>query len=151
MSQRNHIGLLATAKSFYKSAEKLNTGPQHLDAPLPVYCLFLHSVELALKSYLYSQGMAEDGLRKIGHDLETAWREAVRLGICELCDECQKLQECIQIIGPIYRGDKLEYFYPGQKRLPAVEYIHKSSGKIITVLDEFYCRDMTRARIHLRG
>jgi hypothetical protein len=144
MSQRNHIGLLATAKSFYKSAERLNTGPQHLDAPLPVYYLFLHAVELALKSYLYSQGVDEGGLRKIGHDLETAWKEAVRLGICELCSECEKLQECIQIIGPIYRGNKLEYFYPGQKRLPAVEYIHKSSGRIISVLDEYYCQALDR-------
>jgi hypothetical protein len=142
MSQRNHIGLLTTAKSFYKSAERLNTGPQHLDAPLPVYYLFLHAVELALKSYLYSQGVDEDGLREIGHDIETAWQEARKLGICDLCSECEKLQECIQIIGPIYRGDKLEYFYPGQNRLPAVEYIHKSSGKIITVLDDFYGQEL---------
>jgi len=142
MSQRNHIGLLDTAKSFYRSAERLNTGPQHLDAPLPVYYLFLHSVELALKSYLYSQGVGENGLRKIGHDLEVAWQKAVELGICDLCSECQALQECIHIIGPIYRGNKLEYFYPGRKRLPAVEYIHKSSGRIITTLDEFYCHGL---------
>jgi hypothetical protein len=83
MSQHNHIGLLTAAKSFHKSAEKLNTGPQHLDAPLPVNYLFLHAVELALKSYLYFRGVDEDDLRKIGRDLEAAWQQAVDLGICE--------------------------------------------------------------------
>lgn len=144
MSKHNHIGLLTTAKSFYKNAEKLNTGPQYLDAPLPVYYLFLHAVELALKSYLSFRGVDEDGLRKIGHNLEAAWLQAVDLGICKLCSECQELQESIQIIGPIYRGSQLEYFYPGRKRLPAVEYIHRSSGKIITTLDDFYCQELKR-------
>ena len=146
MSQHNHIGLLATAKSFYKSAEKLNTGAQHMDAPLPVYYLFLHSVELALKSYLYYRGVDEDGLRRIGHNLETAWQEAVDLGLCDLCSECQKLQECIQIIGPIYGGSQLEYFYPGSTRLPIIADIHECSGRILTVLDEFYDRQLKTAQ-----
>jgi hypothetical protein len=146
MSQHNHIGLLTTAKSFYKSAEKLNTGPQHLDAPLPVYYLFLHSVELALKSYLYFRGVDEDGLREIGHDLEGAWQKAKDLGICDLCSECQQLQECIRIIGPIYRGSQLEYFYPGRTRLPIIANIHECSGKILTVLDDFYGRQLKTER-----
>ena len=144
MSQHNHIGLLTSAKSFHRSGEKLNLGPQQLDAPLPVYYLFLHSVELALKSYLYFCGMNENDIRSIGHDLKAAWHQAVGLGICELCSECEELQECIKIIGPIYQGRELEYFYPGRKRLPAVERIHKSSGKIIAVLDDFYCRELNK-------
>jgi len=143
MSQHNHIGLLTTAKSFHKNAEKLNTGPQHLDAPLPVYYLFLHAVELSLKSYLYFRGVDEDGLRKVGRNLESAWQQAVDLGICELCSECQALQQCIEIIGPIYRGNELEYFYPGGRRLPVVEHICKSSDKIINVLENFYSRELT--------
>ena len=106
-----------------------------------MYYLFLHAVELSLKSYLYFLGVDEDGLQKIGHDLEAAWQEAVGLGICELCSDCKELQECIGIIGPIYQGNKLEYCYPGRKRLPAVEYIHETSGKLIAVLDEFYCQE----------
>jgi hypothetical protein len=144
MSQHNHIGLLTTAKSFYKNAERINTGPQELDAPLPVYYLFLHAVELALKSYLYFHGVDENRLREIGHDLETAWQQAKDLGVCKLCSECQELQECIQIIGPIYRGQQLEYFYPSKKRLPVIERIHRSSSNIITALDDFYCQELNR-------
>jgi len=142
MSQHNHIGLLTTAKSFHKNAQKLNTGPQHLDAPLPVYYLFLHAVELSLKSYLHFRGVDEDGLRSVGRNLETAWKQAVDLGICELCSECQELQDCIQIIGPIYQGNELEYFYPGRRRLPIVGHIYKSSDRIINVLDDFYCQEV---------
>jgi hypothetical protein len=146
MSQHNHIGLLTTAKSFYKSAEKLNTGSQHLDAPLPVYYLFLHAVELALKSYLYFRGLDEDELHQIGHDLEAAWQKSVELGICDLCSDCQELQDCIRIIGPIYNGSQLEYFYPGRQRLPVVVCIHECSGKILTVLDEFYHQELNSAQ-----
>ena len=105
MTQHNHIGLLTTAKSFHKSAEKLNTGPQQLDAPLPVSYLFLHAIEQALKSYLCFRGVNEDTLRKIGHDLEAAWLQAKDLGICKLCSDCLEIQQCIKVIGPIYRGE----------------------------------------------
>jgi hypothetical protein len=142
MSQHNHIGLLTAAKSFHKNAEKLNTGPQHLDAPLPVNYLFLHAIELALKSYLYFRGVSEDDLHKIGRNLEAAWQQAVDHGICELYSECQELQDCVRIIGPIYRGNELEYFYPGRKRLPVIDCVHKSSGRIIAVLDDFYSQDL---------
>jgi hypothetical protein len=138
MTQHNHIGLLNTAKSFHKSAEKLNTGPQQLDAPLPVSYLFLHAIEQALKSYLCFRSVDEDSLRKIGHNLEAAWLQAKDLGICELCSDCLELQECIQVIGPIYRGDQLEYFYPGGHRLPVAERVDNCSSHIIAVLDELY-------------
>jgi len=147
MTQHNHIGLLRTAKSFHKNAEKLNTGPQRLDAPLPVYYLFLHAIEMALKSYLSFHGVDEDGLRKIGHDLETAWLEAKELGICKLCSDCLELQECIQIIGPIYGGQQLEYFYPGRKRLPAAERIHNSSSNIISALDKLYSQELSESQV----
>ncbi len=138
MSKHNHIGLLATGKQFYKSAEKINTGPQWQDAPLPVYFLFLHAVECALKSYLHFRGVDEDGLRKFGHDLQAAWQQAMDLGICEISSECKELKGCIEIINPIYRGVELEYFYPGRRRLPVIEHIHRLSGTLINDLNEFY-------------
>jgi hypothetical protein len=145
MSQHNYIGLLTAAKSFHKSAEKINTGPQQLDAPLPVYYLFLHAVELALKSYLSFHGVDEDGLRKIRHNLKAAWRQSRDLGICKLCSDCRELQECIEIIGPIYRGKELEYFYPGGRRLPVIDHIRATSEEIITALDQFYSQELPAA------
>ncbi|MEH6580837.1 MAG: hypothetical protein V7754_02800 [Halioglobus sp.] len=150
MTQHNHIGLLTTAKHFHKSAEKLNTGPQQLDASLPVYYLFLHAVELALKSYLCFRGVDEEGLRKIGHNLEAAWQQAMDEGICKLCSDCLEVQECIRIIGPIYRGDQLEYFYPGGTRLPVAERIHNSSTHIVTVLDEYYSQELAKVTAAIR-
>lgn len=147
MTKRNHIGLLTIAKSFHKSAERLNTGPQQLDAPLPVYFLFLHAIEQALKSYLCFRGVNEDGLRNIGHDLEAAWQQAKDLGICKLCSDCLELQECIKVIGPIYRGDELEYFYPGGYRLPVAERIDGCSRRIISVLDEVYKQASAEATV----
>ena len=138
MTRHNHMGLLATGKLFYKSAEKLNTGPQMLDAPLPVYFLFLHSVENGLKSYLHFRGMDEDSLRAFGHNLESTWQEAMQRGICEISRECKDLRDCIEIINPIYRGIELEYFYPGRKRLPFIGQVQKLSGNLISDLEDLY-------------
>ena len=138
MTKHNHIGLLATAKDFFKSAEKINTGPQAQDAPLPVYFLFLHAVESALKSYLHFRGLDEDSLRRLGHNLEATWQEAMTLGICEISRECQELRDCIHRINPIYRGIELEYFYPGRERLPFIGNIRLMSRNLIADLEGFY-------------
>ncbi len=138
MTRHNHAGLLATAKEFCKSAEKINTGPQAQDAPLPVYFLFLHAVECALKSYLHNRGQDEDSLRKLGHNLEATWQEAMNQGICEISRDCQELRDCIQRINPIYQGTELEYFYPGRQRLPFIGNIRLMTCNLIADLEEVY-------------
>ncbi|MBT4518655.1 MAG: hypothetical protein HOC23_01515 [Halieaceae bacterium] len=138
MGKHNHLGLLAVAKEFCKSAERLNTGPQRLDGPLPVNFLFMHAVECGLKSYLYYRGVDEDSLRKLGHDLEAAWQKAMDLGICQLSSECKELRECIHLINPIYKGTQLDYLYPGPKRLPVIEDVHRLCKNLIIDLDNAY-------------
>jgi hypothetical protein len=41
-----------------------------------------HSLELALKAFLFKQGLSEHKLRnEIGHDLEKAWQQAASCGL----------------------------------------------------------------------
>ena len=98
--------------------------------------------ECGLKSYLCFRSVNEGDLRSNG-DLEVAWQQAKDLGICKLCSDCLEVQECIEVIGPIYRGDQLEYFYPGGHRLPVAERIANCSSHIISVLDEVYKQALT--------
>lgn len=138
MSKHHHIGLLTTGQGFLKSANKLNVETKLLSAPLPVYYLYCHAMELALKSYIYYKVQGEKELKAIGHDLESAWSRAEELGIDGLITECQELKECIAMINPIYRGKELEYFYPGLKRLPAIENVSNACNHLYKILDQHY-------------
>ncbi len=138
MSKHHHIGLLTTGQGFLESANKLNDGPQWLAAPLSVYYLFFHGMELALKSFIYLKTEDEKELRSFGHNLEAAWSRAKELGIQEIYPESQELQGCIAMINPIYKGKELEYFYPGLKQLPAIEYVSKACNDLNRALDRHY-------------
>ena len=133
MSKHHHIGLLNTGRGFYECANQINNGPQ-----LPVYYLYYHAVELALKSYIYFINQDENELKTIGHNLESAWFKALKMGVAEIYPENQELQQCIKMINPLYKGKELEYFYPGLKHLPAIEHINNSARSLIMALEYHY-------------
>ena len=138
MSKHHHIGLLTTGQDFLKSANRLNDGPQYLAAPLSVYYLFFHSMELALKSFIYLETENEKELKAISHNLEAAWNRAKELGIGEIFPESQELQECIAMVNPTYNGKELEYFYPGLKQLPAIENVSNACNNLNGALNQYY-------------
>jgi hypothetical protein len=146
MSKHHHIGLLTTGQGFLKSANKLNDGQQWLAAPLSVYYLYFHSIELALKSFIYLKSENEKELRAIRHNLEQAWSRAEEVGIEELFPENQELKECISMVNPTYEGKELEYFYPGLKKLPDIEHVSNACNKLIQVLDRHYRSKLKETR-----
>jgi hypothetical protein len=144
MSKHHHIGLLTTGQEFLKSANKLNDGPQWLAAPLSVYYLYFHGMELALKSFIYLRTADEKELKAIGHNLENAWVRAQGLGIEEIFPESQELEECIAMVNPTYKGKELEYFYPGLKTLPAIENVSNACNELNQALNQYYRSELKK-------
>lgn len=144
MSKHHHIGLLTTGQGFLKSANKLNDGPQWLAAPLSVYYLYFHGMELALKSFIYLKTEDEKELKSIGHDLEKAWARAQELGIEEIFPESQELRECIAMVNPTYKGKELEYFYPELKKLPVIEHVSNACNELSQALDQHYRSELKK-------
>lgn len=144
MSKHHHIGLLTTGQEFLRSANKLNDGPQWLAAPLSVYYLYFHGMELALKSFIYLHTADEKELKAIGHNLENAWGRAQVLGIEEIFPESQELEECIAMVNPTYKGKELEYFYPGLKTLPAIEHVSNACNELNQALDQYYRSELKK-------
>jgi hypothetical protein len=138
MSKHHHIGLLTTGQGFCESANQINNAPQMTAALLPVYYLYLHAVELALKSYIYFINQDENELKLIGHNLEAALDRALEIGITDIFPLSQELHKCIQMINPVYKGKELEYFYPGLKRLPAIELVNNSTNSLLQALEDHY-------------
>jgi len=50
-----NIGLLRFSKEFYDAASKLR-GNEEILSQTPVYYLYAHSIELAMKAYLVTEG-----------------------------------------------------------------------------------------------
>ncbi len=144
MSKHHHIGLLSTGQGFLESANKLNDGPQWLAAPLSVYYLYFHGMELALKSFIYLKTEDEEELKAIGHNLEKAWSRAQKLGIEEIFPESQELQECIAMVNPTYKGKELEYFYPGLKTLPAIDHVSNACNELNQALGQHYRSELKK-------
>ena len=71
-----HIGLLKHAEDFAKAATIVVDADEHDKAPIAVYYLYGHAIELALKSVLRLHGDSDKCLKKIGHDLDCALKRA---------------------------------------------------------------------------
>lgn len=138
MKQNYHIGLLTIGKDFLDSANKLNDGPQWLAASLSVYYLYFHSIELAIKSFIYLKIECKGELRNIGHNLNIAWQKASELGIEKIYPENRQLQECIRMINHTYHKKELEYFFEGFKQLPSIESVKNACNCLFKALDQNY-------------
>lgn len=139
MSKYPHIGILTTARDFLDAANRLNDGPQCTAAPMPVYYLYFHCIELCLKSYLCFRSMSDKEMRNdLRHDLDSCWTCSVKQGISDLVPDSQELVECIKIMNPLYRGKELEYYVHGLKRVPEISHVFRSANMLHSELDKFY-------------
>jgi hypothetical protein len=77
-------------------------------APPPVMTLCAHSIELSLKSFLLENGVDENQVKKLGHNLVALWGEAKELGI-----ELPEIDEnVLAIISDLLVSNRLRYGEP---------------------------------------
>ena len=76
------------AKDYLKSAVYINDGREKRELKLRfshnvAYYLFVHSIELGLKSFLCAKGMSKKELstRKYGHNLDNLFQECINHGM----------------------------------------------------------------------
>jgi len=125
-----HIGLWNYARSFFLAANKLR-GTEEMLSDVPIYYLYGHAIELALKSFLLYQGYDEKDIRKIGHDLKDAWTKATDKSLDKPLANTTEISQVIELINPYYRHKELEYIVTGGKRYPYISEMHNVAEKII--------------------
>lgn len=74
-------------------------------APPPIMVLCAHTIELSLKAYLLENGVDEKAVRRIGHDLLSAWEKCIDLG----ADSSALDQEILLIISDLLSSGRLRY------------------------------------------
>jgi len=103
------LGLLNFGWEFAEAAKKVAGEPELQNV---AYYLICHAVELALKSYLRLHGWGVQDLAnrtKIGHDLETALREADQLGLRNVVQIGRGFENSFIVLNVYYSKKDFEY------------------------------------------
>src|ERR1700756_3132101 len=117
------IGMLRYSIEFYAAAIVTDRAIGDMDgyeisAPTPVNYLIGHAIELGLKAYLLQQGVGLDGIKKLGHELCTAYGEARARGF----DDHLKPQDgdisVLETLNALYADKQFEYIETGPKTFP---------------------------------
>jgi len=131
------VGMARYATEFMEAAlaadDKMGTRPGHeIVAPVPVMFLVGQAIELALKSYLLSQGVTLRKLRRdYGHELHRALRKAKELGLLSLVPLSQDEQDGIELLDRLYSTKELQYIVTGAKEFPVFGPLESAALKLI--------------------
>lgn len=91
-----------------------------------------HYAGLALKAFLISQGVTENALRGIGHDLVKC------LAAARVQDSFKQPPEydlqVIDLLNPYYKGKEFEYLVPGATRFPQVDDLGQVAHRLLVTL-----------------
>jgi hypothetical protein len=103
----------------------------------PYYFLAGHSIELSLKAMLLADGLTHARLKKIGHDLEKAWRCARNISANasrrELFDA---YEDDLKLLNIHYREKDLEYRMTGYFSLPFARNLLEGAREFVLAADQ---------------
>ena len=137
MSSHPHIGFLNYAKHFCDAASIIVDGGKVSKTRIAVTYLYGHAIECAMKSILIKNGVPDEQLKKIGHDLQTCLMKVDSYTEKKFVDEM--LREIIRRLNPVYKEKSLEY-HPGNlfMSLPSDKSMQTTVGNFISKLDNLY-------------
>lgn len=110
--------------------------PPYTFAPFPVYFNFLHSIELALKSYMVYTGSSSREMHRVGHDLDAALDICIERGIKDACPSFRPLMmETIRNANELYKRKDFEYIRVGYiQHLEPIDQIVMATDVLLTDL-----------------
>jgi hypothetical protein len=117
------ISLFLSGESFLHAARHLHAGVDakelRLRFEMPIYYLYSHAVELALKSYLRTCGVSVKDLgRKFGHDLNRLLQGCVERGLVLKPVPEAFVPEMVGMLADLGRNHEFRYVTIGLKRYP---------------------------------
>ena len=125
------IGMMRYSIEFYAAAIATDRAIGDMDgyeisAPTPVNYLIGHAIELGLKAYLLQQGVGLGGIRKIGHQLCTAYDEARARGLDNHFKPKDGDISVLQTLDALYLDKQFEYIETGLKTFPVLDLYSSS-------------------------
>ena len=136
------------AEEFARAAVKLRESPRH-ETSMVVYYLLAHSIELGLKSFLRTRGIAVQVLRqKYRHDLWKSYRKAEAEGLGLKARLVNDQEAALRVMNSYYRDKDLEYFSRGMRHLPYPETVVQVAIKVLEASYPHCVKDMQTRKNH---
>jgi hypothetical protein len=117
---QDEITFYVYADSFYCAAVELERSTNPAKVSTAFYFLYGHSLELSLKSYLYSKGFNIKQLKNIGHNLETALEKCINTGFEALITVDSDYLKTVKMINKYYSTKEFEYMVRTEKTFPSL-------------------------------
>ncbi len=141
----NHIGILNRSIEFLECADIIKNTIEpdvtHHIYPMPLYYLYAHALELALKSYIdffcQDEKKTKDN-RTIGHDIEKILASATDYKIEEVFEPNDTFNAIVICLNPIYKEKSLEYHRSGLWQQPDPTAVSKQINNLVASLNEHY-------------
>lgn len=118
------------AADFLAAAQAFQA-PENRFSPVPYY-LICHSIELALKAFLFTAGYKKKDRKKLNHDLEKALEAAEENGLAQYIKISKKERKSIKKANKLYLRKEFEYvesldtiYYPHDFELDVLNELAK--------------------------
>jgi len=107
-----------TAQQYYEAAVQLYKAKGRPADNTPVNFLFFHTLELALKAFLRSQGVRLTSARLRTHELERLYKECRASGLVLSNDDAAEIEAVVGMLTDANRHHAFRYAYPHNTLLP---------------------------------
>ena len=115
----------------YRAAAEIVQSQKPGKLIIPIYYLYGHAIELALKAFLRSQGQTVEQLKSLGHDLEVALSAAEASGLAGFMTLPADDRTALELLNPYYRDKELEYIKVGTKHFPTPQSLRHCVDTIV--------------------
>jgi hypothetical protein len=138
------IAIFLSGESFFRSAQYLRRGLETNDLRLrfnmPIYYLYSHALELTLKAFLRTRGVAGSRLasREFGHKLQALWDACIAQGLSSQPVADAFIALAIEILDPFATDFEFRYVKVGLKSLPTLETVESAVADVMVAVRP-YC------------
>lgn len=128
MERTTATGLWTYGDSYLKAAR--HVARIKLQHSAPVYFLYVHAIELALKAYLRAQGATLEDLKSIGHSLPELLKRARQKGLHD-SNAPTATTQILKTLDVYNRTHEFRYIVTGFKTLPTVAALDVAAAGLL--------------------
>jgi HEPN domain-containing protein len=114
-----------SARDFYKLGSKFLKAARIIfekgnfpELDFPAFALAGQAIELFLKAYLLTKGLHVDELKKIGHNLKSAFETAEKHGLSQILKIEANERDALENLSLVYQSRDFQYKLQGSWKLP---------------------------------
>lgn len=132
MAREYYAAANALLESSEQRPKKANRQSEFSD---PIYFLYFHTIELALKAYLRSHDLPILGTPRMSHELLKLYEECRALGLIIGPDDRFDIRNIVDLLGSSNEFQGLRYFNLQQRSLPGLDWTRKTVGALVEVVE----------------